>query len=63
MSKLISGYLWAWTEWERKEIYANFKKFYPDADLFINVDYDGDVENYTKVGEEIGAMLREIIFK
>ena len=32
-------------------------------DLFINVDYDGDIENYTKVGEEIGKLLQEIIFR
>ena len=32
-------------------------KFYPDADLFINVDYEGDVEGYTKVGEELGATV------
>ncbi len=58
MSKLISGYLWAWTEWEAgKKSMQTLKKFYPDADLFINVDYDGDIENYTKVGKEIGATV------
>ena len=58
MSKIISGYLWAWTEWEAgKKSMQTLKKFYPDADLFINVDYDGDIENYTKVGEEIGATV------
>ena len=31
----------------------NFKSFILMKDLFINVDYDGDIENYTKVGEEI----------
>ena len=50
MSKIISGYLWAWTEWEAgKKSMQTLKKFYPDADLFINVDYDGDIENYTKL--------------
>ena len=33
------------------------RKFYPDADLFINVDYEGDVEGYQKVGEELGATV------
>ena len=33
------------------------RKFYPDSDLFINVDYEGDVDGYTKVGEELGATV------
>ena len=36
-----------------KSNWQTLKKFYPEPDLFINVDYDGDIENYTKVGEEI----------
>ena len=42
-----------------EKINENFKKFYPDVDLFINVDYDGDIENYTKVGEEIGDCYKK----
>jgi hypothetical protein len=53
MSKLVSGYLWAWTNYEAgSKSVASLKKFYPDADIFINVDYDGDVENYTRVCNE-----------
>ena len=50
MSKLISGYLWAWTKYEAGLKSVNsLKKFYPDSDIFINVDYDGDVTNYTDI--------------
>lgn len=53
MSKIISGYLWAWTNWEAgQKSVGSLKKYYPDADIFINVDYDGDVDNYKKICEE-----------
>ena len=56
MSKLISGYWWAWRETKAgKKSMQTLRKFYPDADLFINVDYEGDVEGYQKVGEELGG--------
>ena len=58
MSKLISGYWWARREVESgKKSMENLRKFYPDADLFINVDYEGDVEGYTKVGKELNATV------
>jgi hypothetical protein len=58
MSKLISGYWWAWKEIEAgKKSMQTLRKFYPDADLFINVDYEGDVDGYTKVGEELNATV------
>ena len=58
MSKLISGYWWAWRETKAgKKSMQTLRKFYPDADLFINVDYEGDVEGYTKVGKELGATV------
>ena len=50
MSKLVSGYLWAWTNYEAgQKSVGSLRKFYPDADIFINVDYDGDVVNYEKI--------------
>jgi hypothetical protein len=50
MSKLISGYLWAWTNWEAgQKSVASLKKYYPDTDIFINVDFEGDIDNYTKI--------------
>ena len=58
MGKLISGYWWAWKEIESgKKSMQTLRKYYPDADLFINVDYEGDVDGYTKVGEEINATV------
>ena len=53
MSKLISGYLWAWKNYEAGLKSVNsLKKFYSDADIFINVDYEGDVTNYTNICHE-----------
>ena len=55
MSKLISGYLWAWKNTEAGLKSVNtLKKFYSDADIFINVDYDGDIETYQKICDENG---------
>jgi hypothetical protein len=53
MNKLISGYLWAWknTEAGLKSV-NSLKKFYSNSDIFINVDYDGDVETYQKICNE-----------
>lgn len=64
MSKLISGYWWAWKEVEAgKKSAQTLRKFYPDADLFFNVDYEGDVDGYTKVGEELGATITRNSFQ
>ena len=54
--KLVSGYLWK-NEWEGKKSMQTLKKFYLIRN--INVDYDGDIENYTKVGEEIGVVCKK----
>ena len=53
MNKLVSGYLWAWknTEAGSKSV-ETLKRYYPDADIFINVDYDGDVATYKKICNE-----------
>jgi hypothetical protein len=55
MGKLISGYLWAWknTEAGLKSV-NSLKKFYSDSDIFINVDYEGDVTNYTNICDKNG---------
>jgi len=58
MSKLISGYWWAWKDVEAgKKSAQTLRKFYPDSDLFFNVDYEGDVEGYQKIGKELGATV------
>jgi len=55
MSKLISGYLWAFKNYEFGEIsLKKLKMFYPDADVFVNIDFEGDEVNYKKICEENG---------
>jgi hypothetical protein len=50
MSKLISGYLWAWRNWEAgSKSVSTIKKYYPNADIFINVDYEGAVDEYKAI--------------
>lgn len=56
MGKIISGYLWAWKNTERgKKSLETLRKFYPDSDIFINVDFEGDTKVYKQISEEIGA--------
>ena len=53
MGKIVSGYLWAWTKIDAGLKSVNsLKRFYSDADIFINVDYDGDVDGYKKICDE-----------
>lgn len=55
MNKIVSGYLWAWKNYEAGLKSVNsLRKFYSDADIFINVDYEGDVETYKKICDENG---------
>jgi hypothetical protein len=56
MGKIVSGYLWAWKKIDAgKKSVLSLRKFFPDADIFINVDYEGDVSNYKKICDEIDA--------
>jgi hypothetical protein len=58
MKKIISAYVWAWRNYESGEkSIKSLHRHYPDADIFINVDYEGDVENYKKVAERNNATL------
>ena len=58
MSKLVAAYLWAWRNYESGEkSLASVRKFYPDADLFINVDYEGDLYSYKAVGQRLEATV------
>jgi len=53
MNKLVSGYLWAWTNWKAgSKSVSTLKRYYPDSDIFINVDFDGDVTNYKTICEQ-----------
>jgi len=64
MNKLVSGYLWAFKNYEtgRKSV-ESLRKFYPDSDIFINVDYEGDHENYKKVCNDINAVYSKNSFQ
>jgi hypothetical protein len=56
MKKLISAYLWAWTNWKAGEkSLKSVRKWYPSSDLFINVDFEGDHDNYKLVANRINA--------
>lgn len=58
MNRKISGYLWAWTNTDRGRIsLESLRKFYPDANLYVNVDFDGAVESYIEIGKEIDAKV------
>ena len=58
MNKIISAYLWAFRNYQsgRKSL-ESFRKFYPDSDVFINVDYEGDHEEYQRVGKDLKATV------
>jgi hypothetical protein len=56
--KIISAYVWAWRNYESGETaIKSLKRFYSDADIFINVDYEGDIESYKKIAEKYNAEL------
>ena len=64
MSKPISAFLWAWRNYEAgSKSLRSLRRFYPDADLFIQVDYEGDVENYTKIAEQLDATVNRNAFQ
>jgi len=52
MNQLVSAYLWGYKNYEAgvKSI-QTFKKFYPNSDVFVRIDTDGDLKNY-KLGLE-----------
>jgi len=56
MEKIISAYLWAWRNYESgHRSLKKLRQFYPDAGIFINVDYEGDIENYKRISDEMGG--------
>jgi len=64
MNKLISGYLWAFRNYEAGSTSVNsLRKFYPDSDIFINVDYDGDHDNYKQISQQIGGIYTKNTFQ
>jgi len=58
MSKLISAYIWAWKNYKSVDLsLSKLRQFYPDSDIFINVDYDGDYESYKTLSKKYNAEL------
>jgi len=56
MNKLISGYLWAFKNYKAgRTSVKTLRKFYPDSDLFINVDFDGNHSEYKVVSQELNT--------
>ena len=64
MKKIISAYLWAWKNYESGEkVIDSLKKYYSDCDIFINVDFEGDFENYKKIAEKNNAYISKNKFQ
>jgi len=64
MSKILSAYIWAWKNCKSVDkSLSNLRKFYPDSDIYINVDYEGDHENYKILSEKYGAVLTKNNFQ
>ena len=64
MTKLLSIYVWAWKNYTSVDFsLGNLRKFYPDCDIFINVDYEGDYDNYKVVAEKYNATLTKNNFQ
>ncbi len=56
MDKLLNAYLWGYKNWEAADhAFRKFREFYPDGDIFIKVDDNGDFENYKKVAQKYNA--------
>lgn len=57
MNKIISGYLWAYKNIDSGiKSLQSLQKYYPNSDLFVNVDFEGDYIGYKKEGDRIGAI-------
>jgi len=56
MTKLLNAYLWGYKNWEAADhVFRKFREFYPEGDIFIKVDDNGDFENYKKIAEKYNA--------
>jgi hypothetical protein len=54
--KLLNAYLWGYKNWVASDhSLRKFKEFYPDGDIFIKVDGNGDIQNYKLIAEKWGA--------
>ena len=50
MKNIISAYLWGYKNYEAgAKSVETFNKFYPNSDVFVRIDTDGDFENYKSI--------------
>ena len=55
----ISAFLWAYRNWQAgAHSIKSLKRFYPDADIIIQVDKDGDIENYHHTANELDCLIQ-----
>ena len=53
---LISAYLWGYKNYQAgSKSIETFRKFYPEGDVFIRIDTDGDFENYKESTNEFNV--------
>jgi hypothetical protein len=64
MGKIIDAYLWGYKNYEAADVsFRKFKEFYPNSNIFIRVDIDGDYENYEKVANKYNANISKTPIK
>jgi hypothetical protein len=56
--KLLNALLWGYKNWEAADhSLRKFKQFYPEGDIFLTVDREGDIENYKNLQTKYLASL------
>jgi len=64
MENNISAYLWGYQHYEAADnSFRKFKEFYPNSDIFVRVDNDGDYDNYEKVAKKYNADISKTEIK
>jgi hypothetical protein len=64
MNKWLSAYIWGYKNSEAADVsLRKFKEFYPNGDIFVSVDDNGDVENYKKVAQKYNALFSKNAFQ
>jgi|TARA_B110000908_G_scaffold153221_1_gene189547 hypothetical protein len=59
MENKLSAYLWGYTNYEAgSKSVETFRKFYKDEDIFIRVDTDGDIKNYTESTDTLSVDIQ-----
>ena len=59
MENKLSAYLWGYTNYQAgSKSVETFRKFYKDEDVFIRVDTDGDIKNYTESTDTLSVDIQ-----